>query len=94
MPSITEVLAQNTQGFFRSLFMQYKMAKALILVYLIAHIMTIIGLIALHTQLAMDPGQVLIAYFGLSAIYTVFLLLSFSYFLYNVYQRKQRPSGF
>ena len=89
-----EAIQIQTQSMMRKLFLHYKAARALLLMYILVEAITLILTTAAAFIFEINPVYTFAAFISLSALYTFFFLISFSYFLYNVIMPKAQGRYF
>lgn len=84
MLTVFDVLAKQGQSFMKGLFLKYKLGRALLFSYIFVETLTLLLTSIAYLTLGVQGLHAFFAFIGLSAAYTFFFFLSFSYFLYNV----------
>lgn len=85
-----ESLARQVQSVFQSLYLKYKMAKAIILFYVAAEVISTLALLSLVFAFDVSFSTTLMYFLILTSLNTLFSMLAFSYFLYNTFRYEMR----
>lgn len=91
---IMDSILGQMQSMVQSVFLHYKLGRALVFTYILVEIMTLGILSIAALNFGIDPFSAFLSFLILSIFYTFFFIMAFSYFLYNVVRPRPREKYF